>query len=256
MNAPVAMLGLFAGSSLVMFPAVTSTAGNENPEPRQDWVVLLHGLGRTALSMKRLEFGLKNHGYRVLNVSYPSTRFSVAELSAGWLRPLLEKKIPASATKIHFVTHSLGGIILRQYLSHHRLEKLGRVVMLAPPNHGSEVIDRLKANPLARNLLGPTLLELGTDSAGVPNKLGPIQFECGVISGDRSINPVLSRALPGPNDGKVTLESAKVEGMRDFLVLHSTHTWLMWRTRTLRQTLRFLESGQFDHQGSLDGQAN
>ncbi len=256
MNTPVLVPGLLAGVILLMFPETISAIRAPRPETKDDWVVLLHGLGRTAWSMKRLEHHLKKRGYHVVNITYPSTRLPVNELSGNWLRALLEKDLPASAARIHFVTHSLGGIVLRQYLSNHHLEKLGRVVMLAPPNHGSEIIDRLKANRLARHWLFPSHYELGTDPAGLPQRLGPIHFECGVISGDRSVNPFLSHALSGPNDGKVTLESAKVEGMHDFLVLHSTHTWLMWRKETLRQTLCFLESGHFDHRASPGAQAN
>jgi pimeloyl-ACP methyl ester carboxylesterase len=216
---------------------------SEKPE---DYVVLLHGLGRTALSMKRLEHNLKNRGYRVINVSYPSTRFSVEQLADNYLNCLLEKQTPDPTARIHFVTHSLGGILLRQYLSNHSLTNLGRVVMLAPPNQGSEIIDHLRAIPLTRNILVSTRLQLGTDANDLPKRLGPVHFQCGVIAGDRSLNPLLSALLPGANDGKVAVESTKIEGMQDFLVLHSTHTWLMWRERTLRQTVCFLESGHFD----------
>jgi len=216
------------------------------PETPGDYVVLLHGLGRTAFSMKRMEHYLKNRGYRVINVSYLSTRFSVEQLADNYLRGLLEKQTPDSTAKIHFVTHSLGGILIRQYLSNHSLTNLGRVVMLAPPNQGSEIIDHLKSSPWVRNVLGPARLELGTSEDDLPKTLGPVHFQCGVIAGDRSLNPFLSALLPGANDGKVSVESARIEGMQDFLVLHSTHTWLMWRKRTLHETVCFLELGHFD----------
>jgi triacylglycerol lipase len=218
-----------------------------SPSGHPDYVVLLHGMGRTSLSMKRMEQFLENHGYRVINVSYHSRRLTIEQLSENYLRPLLDQKITDPDAKVHFVTHSLGGIIVRQYLSSHTPKNLGRVVMLAPPNHGSEIIDCLKANPISRDFVGSSGRELGTDSDAVPNRLGPVHFECGIIAGDRSFNPFLASLLPNPNDGKVSVASAKVEGMSDFLVLHSTHTWLMWRERTLRQTLYFLEAGHFDH---------
>ena len=212
-----------------------------------DYVVLLHGMGRTSLSMKRLEYFLGRHGYRVINASYDSRRFSIEQLSELYLSPLLEQRITDRKVKVHFVGHSLGGIIVRQYLSNHSLENLGRVVMLGPPNHGSEIIDRLRDNPVTRVWLGASARELGTRADDLPNRLGPIPAECGVIAGDRSFNPLLSAMLPGPDDGKVTVASARLEGMRDFLVLHSTHTWLMWRMKALRETLRFLQAGRFDH---------
>lgn len=230
---------------LILLTVESSSAHTENPKSEGDYIVLLHGLGRTAVSMKRLEYYFKEHGYRVINLTYPSTCFSVEELADVHLDRELRQAISDPAARIHFVTHSLGGIILRQYLSNHTLQNLGRVVMIAPPNHGSDLIDHLKTSTLARRLLGPGALELGTDTNAILNHLGPLDFQCGVIAGDRSLNPFFSRLLKGPNDGKVTVESARVEGMQDFLVLHSSHTWLIWRKRTLNQTLCFLESGHF-----------
>jgi triacylglycerol lipase len=235
----------FLIGALILLSVGSVSAHATNPKPEGDYVVLLHGLGRTATSMKRLEYFFKERGYRVVNVTYPSTCFSVEELANVHLDEQLRQTISDPAARIHFVTHSLGGIILRQYLSNHTLQNLGRVVMIAPPNHGSDLIDHLKASALARKLLGPGALELGTDPNAVLNHLGPLDFQCGVIAGDRSLNPFFSRLLNGPNDGKVTVESARVDGMQDFLVLHSSHTWLIWRKQTLDQTLCFLESGHF-----------
>ena len=214
--------------------------------PSTDCVILLHGLARSSLSMKGVEWYLKHRGYRVVNARYPTHGLSVEQISDTYLAPLLKSDIPRSSAKIHFVTHSQGGIVLRQYLSKHDLPNLGRVVMLAPPNHGSEIVDRLQANRIARSFLGPGYLQLGTDADSLPNRLGPVQFDCGIIAGDCSLNPLLSSMLIGPNDGKVTVASARLDGMRDFLVLHYSHTWLMWRKSTLRQIQSFLESGHFD----------
>lgn len=240
------LLSLVAGSAVLLLPG-SGTAQSPPTTPHGDYVVLLHGLGRTALSMCRMKSSLTACGYRVISVTYPSSRFPVQYLSDVWLDQLLHETIRDPGARVHFVTHSLGGIILRQYLSNHSIQNLGRVVMLAPPNHGSQIIDLLKASPITRQLLGPSRLELGTGKKDLPAQLGPPNFECGIIAGDRSLNPFLSAMLTGPNDGKVTLQSARLEGMRDFLVLHSTHTWLMWRTRTIRQTLQFLRSGHFYH---------
>jgi hypothetical protein len=102
---------------------------------------------------------------------------------------------------------------------------------------------------LSREFLGLAGRELGTTTNDVPAKLGPVNFDCGVIAGDCSLNPILSAMLTGLNDGKVTVESAKVSGMSDFLLLHYSHTWLMWRERTLQETRRFLEFGNFSCAG-------
>jgi hypothetical protein len=192
-----------------------------------------------------IEWYLKHRGYRVINLRYPTARLSIQQISDRYLAPLLESETVTKARRVDFVTHSQGGILLRQYLSGRALTNLGRVVMLAPPNHGSELSDRLQANPVTRALLGPGFLELGTAPDSLPNRLGPIQFDCGVIAGDRSLNPFLSSFLPGPNDGKVTVASARMPGLADFLVVHNSHTWLMWRSRTLNAVSRFLESGHF-----------
>jgi triacylglycerol lipase len=245
MTATISMLVLLAMTTLLLVPE-SAPATPSNTESSQDCVILLHGLGRTSLSMKGVEWYLKQRGYRVVNLRYPTSGVSVAQISENYLAPLLASAPQRSAAKINFVTHSQGGILLRQYLSEHDLPNLGRVVMLAPPNHGSEIIDRLKANRLTRPFLGPGHLELGTDAGSLPNRLGPLTFDCGIIAGDCSLNPFLSGMLTGPSDGKVTVASAQIGGMRDFLVLPYSHTWLMWRKNTLRQIQCFLETGRFD----------
>lgn len=246
MGKRIRLLSLATGSAFLLLSDPAS-AKSPPDTPSTDYVLLLHGLGRTALSMRRMKSSLTACGYRVISVTYPSSRFPIKYLSDLWLDQLLRERILDPDVRVHFVTHSLGGIILRQYLSNHSIPNVGRVVMLAPPNHGSQIIDHLKASPITRHLMGPNRLELGTGKNDAPAQLGPANFDCGIIAGDRSLNPFLSAMLTGPNDGKVTVQSARLEGMRDFLVLHSSHTWLMWRKRTIRQTLQFLRSGRIDH---------
>jgi triacylglycerol lipase len=194
--------------------------------------------------MKRLEWALEGHGYRVVNLSYPSTRLSVED-AAALLNKSLSQRIPHDVDKIHFVTHSLGGIILRQYLAKSHLSSLGRVVMFAPPNQGSELADRLRHNSLFRLCTGPAGQQLGTDPSSIPRCLGPVDFELGVIAGDRSLNPLFSAWIPGPDDGKVSVRAAQVDGMRDFMIVHHSHTWMTWRQDAVKAALDFLESGHF-----------
>jgi len=136
-------------------------------------------------------------------------------------------------------------MVLRRYLTHHTMSNLGRVVMLAPPNHGSTLADSLKKHALGRWILGRAGRELGTAPHDLAQRLGPVDFPLGVIAGDVSLNPLFSRVLKGPNDGKVTVESARIAGMSDFAVVHFSHTWMMWRAETLRYILAFIREGTF-----------
>ncbi len=241
--------GLWTLAVLTVLAAAASACGGAPPvQDGADRVVLLHGLGRSDLSMLRLELALEKHGYRVVNVSYPSTEHSIEQLSETELGPALTACCSGPGSRVHFVTHSMGGIVLRYYLEKHELEGLGRVVMLSPPNQGSELADWAAENPVLEKLLGPAIEQLGTGPASVPSRLGPVGFELGVITGDRTLNPLFSRIIPGEDDGKVSVERAKVPGMADFLVVPHSHTYIMLSEDVIEQVLYFLENGEFRHE--------
>lgn len=211
-----------------------------------DTVVLLHGLGRSPLAMARLEHNLRASGYEVRNLAYPSQRADIRTLADAALGPVFAAA-PAG-TRIHIVTHSMGGILVRQYLHDHGTPAtLGRVVMLAPPNAGSALVDRLQTWPLYRWINGPAGLQLGTASDSVPNTLGPLPpgVELGVIAGNRSLNPLFSAWLSGPDDGKVTVASTHLANESAHLTVPHSHTWLMWRAPVLAQVKTFLRTGRF-----------
>ena len=214
-----------------------------------DTVVLLHGLGRTQWSMARLAHALEHDGYRVVNLTYPSRTLSVDALAADWLPARLHVTGADTAPRLHFVTHSMGGIVVRQWLRHQPAPpNLGRVVMLAPPNAGSEVSDRLLAFPPFRWFTGANGRRLGTRAEDLPRALGPWPAGApplGIIAGDRTLNPFFSAWLPGADDGKVTVASARLTGMSDFIVLHRSHTWLPWAADTIAQVRAFLQQGRF-----------
>jgi triacylglycerol lipase len=211
-----------------------------------DTVVLLHGLGRSPLAMARLAHDLRAAGYEVRNLSYPSQHADIRTLADTTLGPVFAS-VPAGA-RIHVVTHSMGGILVRQYLHDHGTpSSLGRIVMLAPPNSGSALVDRLQNWPLYRWINGPAGLQLGTAPDSVPNTLGPLPdgVELGVIAGNRSLNPLFSAWLAGPDDGKVTVASTHLANESDHLTVPHSHTWLMWRTPVLSQVKTFLRTGRF-----------
>jgi triacylglycerol lipase len=210
-------------------------------------VVLLHGLARTGRSMEKMARALAAAGYRVCNVSYPSRKYSIAELVEKFLKPELERCKDKQNLPIHFVTHSMGGILLRLLVASDGAEGIGRVVMLSPPNGGSEVVDKLGGWGMFRMFNGPAGSELGTVPTALPLSLGPADFHLGIITGNRSINFFLSMLIPGPDDGKVSIERAKLEGMDDFLVIPATHPFIMKHPEAIRQTLHFLQYGEFEH---------
>lgn len=193
-----------------------------------------------------LEFAARRRGYSVINWGYPSIRDSVRGHSERLHRELTDR-LRSEARRVHFVTHSMGGIILRQYLADASLPNVGRVVMLAPPNQGSEVADQLKDWWLFRRTTGPAGQELTTDATG-PASLPTIPVELGIIAGSRATNPLFARWIDGANDGKVAVERTTLPGMKDFLVVPRGHTMLPWVPQVIRQTLHFLEVGTFQHQ--------
>ena len=211
---------------------------------RDRTVVILHGLARSAASMKKMAEALNDAGYTVCNLQYPSRKYAIEKLAIDWVYPQITQCLSDRELAIDFVTHSMGGIIVRQLAQATDL-KIDRVVMLSPPNRGSELVDRLKAIPLFKLINGEAGMSLGTDKNSVPNRLGAVKFETGIITGDRSYNPLYSYLIPGVDDGKVALARAKIEGMQDFLVVSHSHSFIMNNDRAIAQTIKFLKSGKF-----------
>lgn len=238
---PLFRLLLVSGLLVPSLPAYSAA--------QQECVIVLHGLGRTAFSMSLIEDALVSENYLVWNEGYPSTSGDIEELSETAITGGLDFCDQEKTATVHFVTHSLGGILVRQYLQHHTISNLGRVVMLSPPNHGSEVVDLLKDYTIYQFVLGPAARQLGTDKGSLTEQLGPVKGEIGIITGVSSSDPWFSPVIPGDDDGKVSVESAKLDEMSDFMTVPNGHTFIMRDDTVIEQILHFLKEGRFYRAG-------
>jgi uncharacterized alpha/beta hydrolase family protein len=207
-------------------------------------VILLHGLGDVKLSMLKLEIALKEEGYTTKNIGYSSNGETIESLAEKELSEIVERYKKIGFDKIHFVTHSMGGLIVRCYLQDHELPEGSRIVMLSPPNKGSEVADHFKESKFYNLIVGDVGQELATDS-NILSELKQIIPEIGIIAGDKSTNPYFSKIIPGEDDGRVAVDNTKLIEMKDFMIVHSTHLTIKYNDEVIRQTVFFLQNGKF-----------
>lgn len=205
-------------------------------------VILLHGLARSSDSMKTIEKHLIEEGYYVINIDYPSREYSIEDLAENVILPAVEQ---CKDRPVNFVTHSMGGILVRQYLSKHKISNLKKVVMLGPPNNGSEVVDKLCNAPGFNIINGDAGMQLGTGELSIPSQLGAANFNLGVIAGNRSVNLILSSLIPDKDDGKVSVASTKLDGMNDHIEMETTHPFMMRNEKVIEQVIHYLKTGRF-----------
>ena len=222
---------------------------SERPAPAgatQDGVVLLHGISRTALSFRKMQLALERAGFATLILDYESRRKALEGLAED-IDPAIQRFADRIDGSVHFVCHSMGGLLARVYIARHRPKHLGRVVMLGTPNSGSEIAERLKNFGVYRAFFGPAGQQLGTRrDAAIDALFPPVDYPVGIIAGNRSIYPIASRFLPRPHDGRVSIANTKLEGMADHVVVAASHPWLVRNSVAIAQTIAFLREGKFN----------
>jgi pimeloyl-ACP methyl ester carboxylesterase len=211
----------------------------------QDGVVLLHGISRTALSFRKMQVALEHAGFTTLNLDYASRRKALEGLAED-IHPAIRLFADRIDGSIHFVCHSMGGLLARVYIARHRPKRLGRVAMLGTPNSGSEIADRLKNFGPYRAFFGPAGQQLGTQRDDAIKALLPLpDYPVGIVAGNRSIDPLAGSMLPKPHDGRVSVENTMVDGMADHIVVGTSHPWLVRNRVAVAQTIAFLQDGTF-----------
>lgn len=222
------------------FPIQKTTSAAKH---KSDYVVILHGIARSSNHMKKLASYLEGNGFNVINLNYPSTTHKIEQLTEIINREIATKV--KKDKKLHLVGYSMGGLIVRVLIHKYRYKNLGRVVQLAPPNHGSEVADFVKNFWLYKKIYGPAGQQLITDQEAIKHLFGEVNYELGIIAGNASIDPISSAIIPGSNDGKVAVERTKLEGMKDHIVIFASHTFFPSNKKVQKQTLCFLQHGKF-----------
>lgn len=220
-------------------------------------VVLLHGLAGSHWNWIGMSALLQRNGYHVLSVNYPS-RAQTIEQSAQVIVSALAECKQQRATPVHLVGHSLGGLLIRQYLQQYGNADIGRVVMLGTPNHGSELSNQVPAQwPHERVIaswLGPAVAQLNTRPDGFIAQLAEPSVPTGIIAGYLTPTPWLNRRFDTANDGLVAVYSTRLTRMQDFILLPLVHASLPFNVDAQRQTVWFLKTGQFYHGSAATSQ--
>jgi pimeloyl-ACP methyl ester carboxylesterase len=211
----------------------------------QDGVVLLHGISRTARSFRKMQTALEGSGFATLNQDYASRRKALEALAED-IHPAIQRFADGIDGSVHFVGHSMGGLLARVYIARYRPTRLGRVVMLGTPNSGSEIADRLKHIGAYRAWFGPAGQQLVTQrDATIAAMFPPVDYPVGIIAGNRSVDPIMSAFLPKPHDGRVSVENTRLDGMADHIIVGTSHPWLIRNGRAIEQTITFVRDGSF-----------
>lgn len=230
--------------SSTYFLLIAEKTTEDLAENNGDYVVLLHGISRSSKQMNKLGLYLQKEGYEVINIDYPSTDYSLEVLTDSIHADLSKKMVENKP--VHFVGYSMGGLLTRTIIHKYNPTNLGRVVQLATPNHGSEVSDFFKNNYVYKKILGSAGQQLITDQQKIEHLFGKIYYDLGIIAGNSTVAPISSIVIiPGEDDGRVSIESTRLEGMKDHIIIPASHTFLPSKEIVHQQVVHFLKNGVF-----------
>ncbi|MES2707779.1 MAG: alpha/beta fold hydrolase [Verrucomicrobiota bacterium] len=226
--------------------SVAAAFGVEENAGAGDYVVLVHGMDWFRDTLKPTADFLNREGYRTINIRYPSRKVSGTEEAVNWVDKVVAERCTDPRRKIHLVAHSMGTVVVREYLAEHRPARLGHVVLLAAPNRGTPLASPLRWKPLGQ-MICPAAAGLGCGKKGIPlSEPVPVDFSPGILMGNRpGWFPYFSPFLPGPDDGVVPVSSGSLPGMAELRVLPASHTSMPRNAGVLSETLSFLRTGRF-----------
>ena len=239
------LIAAIAAMAAFVTPATGAAAGSI-AQTGKDIVVVLHGLGRGKSAMRRLANSLEAAGYRAIRIGYDSLRDSPEEILKD-IGQKIDSCCLGKSPNLHFVGHSLGGLLIRAYLAKYKPANRGHVVLIGTPNNGTKIVDKLRDNWWFQ-MLGPMAQKLGTDANGFSKTLGPPDYPVGVIAG-RKAGKDNEALVPGEDDGLVSIESTKIKGMSDFVIVEAGHSALRYDKNVVRHVVSFLKTGRFDRRG-------
>ncbi len=208
-------------------------------------IFLIHGINSSPKDFKKMETAFKSYDYKVINFGYHSKVYTVNQIADNFLK----RKIASVSQNdtINFITHSLGAIVLRAYLRDNKPKNIGKIVMIAPPNQGSEVANFFKDFFLYKifyHKSGASLSYNGIKKLALPNC---DNYFCGIIAGTHTQLPFFSIFIKGEDDGKISVERTKLKGMKDFITLPYPHDTILKKQETIIQCKEFIKNGKFKH---------